>query len=408
MSLIEKIYTKSVSARRGFVQIIIVTVIALAFGAAAIFGYQKFLKKSPAVGQKIETQASPSVSADETAKWKTYNAADFVTTQNPALYHFSIKYPPDWQSKAFLYFMSPDFQAPLNAQDTVFKGAFIQVQASQAYTESFPTLMDWFNDFFKDPRSSGPPPDNPTPITLNIGSLGKIDGLQYDQEICIQAPKPLSKCTADSTGKSLTKLFVHNNVMYHFILTSEDDPIKYMPILDDMISAFKLTSNETANWKTYTNTKLGYSIKYPSTWLINNDSEDDVYIRNQNFATKESQAKPRYPKSGYPQDYIYIRILSNINPQEVPGYSKPIDWYKDLASKKGKVNDVEGTLDLNTVNNFSLGGKQSIVVKSSYDEVMALLLTPVDEDVHRILISPYEKLNDAEVSRILSTFKFTQ
>lgn len=26
------------------------------------------------------------------------------------------------------------------------------------------------------------------------------------------------------------------------------------------------TTNETVNWKTYTNTKYGYSIKYPSEW----------------------------------------------------------------------------------------------------------------------------------------------
>ncbi|KKR51218.1 MAG: hypothetical protein UT84_C0002G0079 [Candidatus Curtissbacteria bacterium GW2011_GWA1_40_16] len=222
--------------KKGFATVLLVFIVTLLLLGGIAFSVfvlnNNFQKPRPPEGIDY---------VDETANWKTYNAADFVTTQNPSLYHFSVKYPPDWQSKAFLYFMSPDYKAPMSAQETVFKGAFIQMTASQAYTQSFPTLMDWFNNSFKDPRSSGPPPDNPTPITLNIGSLGKVDGLQYDQKISIQAPDSVFKYSADLVGTSLTKLFVHNNVMYYFILTYKDDPIKYMPVLDQMISTFKLT-----------------------------------------------------------------------------------------------------------------------------------------------------------------------
>lgn len=162
-----------------------------------------------------------------------------------------------------------------------------------------------------------------------------------------------------------------------------------------------------ANWKTYTNDKLGFSLDYPQNWFINTDSEIDIYLRNQDFESKTSQSKPRYPNSGYPDDYEYIRVLNNVNEQETPGYTKPIDWYRDLASRNQKANVAGGGYDLTTVKTFLLNGKASIIVKNKSDETTAFVLTPIGENVHRLIVSPYEKINDKEVIQILSTFKFT-
>lgn len=76
------------SARRGFAQIIIVAVIALVFGAAAIFGYQKYISRNDElIPDKVPPLLNETVYTDEgSANWKTY------TDQNLG---FSLKYPQD-------------------------------------------------------------------------------------------------------------------------------------------------------------------------------------------------------------------------------------------------------------------------------------------------------------------------
>lgn len=43
------------------------------------------------------------------------------------------------------------------------------------------------------------------------------------------------------------------------------------PVPTKVIQATPTTSSETANWKTYTNTKYGYSFKYPDSWFLNSE-----------------------------------------------------------------------------------------------------------------------------------------
>src|SRR3989344_4760645 len=51
-------------------------------------------------------------------------------------------------------------------------------------------------------------------------------------------------------------------------------------------------SAETANWKTYTNTQLGFSIKYPSSWFVydNETPPCDKGIRGYLFVNKPALA----------------------------------------------------------------------------------------------------------------------
>ncbi len=199
--------------------------------------------------RKSNEKASSSAKTDPIANWKTYNVVEYVTTQNPQNYRFSIKYPPDWQSKAFLYFMSPDYHAPLNSQDSTYNGADIQIVVSEAYKDNSSTLMEYFNSSFKDARSSGPPPNHITPININIDALGKVEGIQYDQKVAIAPPNSTTHenpTTFENSVRleafSLGKLFIYKDIRYEFILTSKDESISYVPILDRMISTFKFTN----------------------------------------------------------------------------------------------------------------------------------------------------------------------
>lgn len=55
-----------------------------------------------------------------------------------------------------------------------------------------------------------------------------------------------------------------------------------------------LTSDNIANWKTYTNEKLNFEVKYPTNWFaVENDTENRIYFQN---ISQDSLKKP-YPNN---------------------------------------------------------------------------------------------------------------
>ena len=60
-------------------------------------------------------------------------------------------------------------------------------------------------------------------------------------------------------------------------------------------STTQTTSSDTADWKTYTNKYLGFSIKYPPNWFINDDEESSAIIGNFSYSLNKSSD---FPKSG--------------------------------------------------------------------------------------------------------------
>lgn len=59
------------------------------------------------------------------------------------------------------------------------------------------------------------------------------------------------------------------------------------------------TSDETANWKTYTNKKYGFSFKYPSNWVENEGKiEEKLGVNGVNALTQKGIAVEVYENSG--------------------------------------------------------------------------------------------------------------
>ena len=80
--------------------------------------------------------------------------------------------------------------------------------------------------------------------------------------------------------------------------------------------------DETANWKTYANTKYKYSIKYPPDWNIEN--VDLANPEKVNFIKQPSEKDIDI----HPQ---MVQIIVEKNPQEdVP----TIEWYKNIWAKQ--------------------------------------------------------------------------
>lgn len=256
---------------QGFVQIIVVAVIALIFGAVAIFGYQKFLKKSPAVGQKTEAQASPMASVAETANWKTYTNSTF-----------SFKYPADYKVSEYsdgktldLAFSSPEKIVDKN--NLITSGGLVRILKKEIKQNSLDVAFDYF---------------------LHDGNIQSKSNFILDGE-------PAFKGIA-SAAEGLTEEFkyivVANGEQSYLIhaWATKDSRTEIYRIFDTMISTFKFTSDETANWKTYENEK--FSIKYPQEWtMVNSDKNADISFRSWNYS---EDAAPNVLK-GY-QITLYI------------------------------------------------------------------------------------------------------
>jgi len=67
---------------------------------------------------------------------------------------------------------------------------------------------------------------------------------------------------------------------------------KVQPVIEDQSGAGVQSEYNITTWKTYTNEKLGFEIKYPASWFaIESDNENRVYFQN---ISKDSLKKP-YP-----------------------------------------------------------------------------------------------------------------
>ena len=150
--------------------------------------------------------------------------------------------------------------------------------------------------------------------------------------------------------------------------------------------------DETADWKTYTSTRDGYSIKYPQDWIvIPEKANDGPYIRN-----FEPEPGP------YPQGYINLRII-RIGPQIYDNLSA-LEWYGSL--KKNGETEFNSHYVMSTLENINFNGLEAKRVKASFSEIDEEILVPHGEYVFEIIIYPFGGSEDKIAKLILSTFKF--
>lgn len=143
------------------------------------------------------------------------------------------------------------------------------------------------------------------------------------------------------------------------------------------------SSDPTTNWKTYTNSKLGFSLKYPQEWII--DSSDE----NKN------------------NDLSIIRF-GLIKPNEKSASeSLGIAIYIESPQVLTTFEQIKNNL-LNPIN-ISLDNSQAVTGYSKEDN--RLLMTYAIHDKRAYTIITVTKNLEAEqtiYNQILSTFKFTQ
>lgn len=84
----------------------------------------------------------------------------------------------------------------------------------------------------------------------------------------------------------------------------------------------KTTSNQTSDWKTYTNAKFKYTVKYPPNFQASEDNETTSFLLSK-----------QYSKNRGPYNYIYINVIDPLPiPSPVGGASSSL--YGFLEAKR--------------------------------------------------------------------------
>jgi hypothetical protein len=152
------------------------------------------------------------------------------------------------------------------------------------------------------------------------------------------------------------------------------------------------TTNPTANWNVYTNTKFNYSIKYPDTYTISTNSAEavTVFLTPKNYDSLTVSQK-------YSAPIIYITETSLV--------SSPSAWVSSIKAP--------GYSNVRSQTPVSVGGKQGI--QYTYNNTQAgenqdQVETAVQLDNKSILLinlnSTANKSDLDTYNQILSTFQF--
>lgn len=169
--------------------------------------------------------------------WKTFSDTSTGVT---------IRYPQNWYSKSCgdamqVYFAPNDFEcgAGLNAigiQRTSTDQTVASTIAARKAQLTQTTILD---------------------VTVAGYNAKRIIGFEAE-----------TATGRESTRQNDDVYFRQGEYLWSITSTLQDDGRIFLRMIETLSLAKSATSDPTAGWKTYTNTKYGYSMKYPTTWVI--------------------------------------------------------------------------------------------------------------------------------------------
>lgn len=154
--------------------------------------------------------------------------------------------------------------------------------------------------------------------------------------------------------------------------------------------------DEYEGWKTYTSTRDGYSIRYPSDWLaINETSNDGPYIRN--FDPSSRPAEDPAHNKNYPKDYINLRVLkTEANDSNFMG-STATEWYAKLGVSTVSIGPISYAPD--TVTAYELHDMPAKKAKSVFTETDEDIFLIKNGSLYNINLYPYGVSDNATIKK---------
>lgn len=209
----------------------------------------------------------------------------------------------------------------------------------------------------------------------------------------------------------LTAAVVGGGGYWYMNKKATSDKAKLQSQIDDLSkqvtelksSSSTTTTDETANWKTYTNATYGFSFKYPSDWSkeeFGNNSQVIVSSADTKQLVDEGKLHPGYANN------LVVTYYSTINSENARGgswegqrtYSNLADYFTDAKAAKQKTGETTvGGVKAYEVGITGLGGNFGIMIERS-------------NGIYELSFERRTKKSELtqDEKNILSTFQFTK
>lgn len=166
------------------------------------------------------------------------------------------------------------------------------------------------------------------------------------------------------------------------------------------------TENPTADWKTYTNTKHGYSMRYPQDWTLSGSAEDSsIWLR-----TPESIQKEKENVRFIEQDGLIVSFYESINDESARGGTTISDrTYTSLEDFLSESNVDTNNLFVKKVGETTLGGEKAYEVHvGGIGQSYAVMAER--NGIYQVMFpNAYTKEVLTELQKqVLATFEFTK
>lgn len=190
-------------------------------------------------------------------------------------------------------------------------------------------------------------------------------------------------------GVSIILLALIGGGVWFFLNINKPQPISVQP---NPIASTSATLDQTADWKTYTNTDFNFSVKYPDTIQINKAGEGgpaNTYINIPNIQTNDSAEKTLiifyYVTDETPEDKVNTLIEQN--------RLDTTTTVVKMSSEKYENNNIQG---IKLISKFSNLTRYQIFLKHNKAMYQFVINASLNNDI----------TTQAIVDQILSTFKF--
>lgn len=221
----------------------------------------------------------------------------------------------------------------------------------------------------------------------------------------LTAVTPLSKTLAIILFISLPFLGFYLGIIYQSSLITlsqpsnlnvPPDPSQSRAVFSDLSrqSTPLASAKETANWKTYTNQKFGFSLKYPNTW---NEGDRKVEVGDVVVLTPAP-----VELMGYQIQAVYIQVISN------PKHLTSMGYY-DQVLKPSQAGSVCTNPLINTNVPTSLKNLDATIIEGTcgvLSQGPRMVVATKDNYIVGISSSFIDKVDNNLIYQILSTFKF--
>lgn len=165
-------------------------------------------------------------------------------------------------------------------------------------------------------------------------------------------------------------------------------------------------TDEYEGWKTYTSTRDGYSIKYPSDWLaINEVDNDGPYIRNFDPSSRPPEDAANH--KNYPKDYINLRVLKIEGDDANFMGSTATEWYAKLGVTKTPGMAPPYIHDPSTVSDITINNMPAKKSKTVFTETTEDIFLLKNGSLYHISLYPYGASGDETVKKILDSFSYS-